>query len=390
MIFDPSKNCHGLKRFDKDDNVPNVSLDKLTWRLEEKQLPPKAAILKPSRRKIIQATKKMTSDDSDSASGSESERNETVEKSNSFVGTPAQHVDDSDNESRGSCDTDEIVRRAKKGKTSNKKQDVSYRSPISNVKPASSSLAKVLPSNKYQLNKELIFSEFSDGVSCSSDVEKELDSNNESIEDVFDLLKSGQIEKLLNTSQSQPSKSKKEEVIPELAESSRKRKKPQSESPTLVKDESCGSSESAKESRKRKVVKMELKSNIAGAGIEGKIPPEAEIESMSALVTCEKSKRRKISQLDSENKFTSTGPTKQLENADLRSSKTSALAEKSKKRKRSDFELEENQTSKTDMLEVKQATCGTLKNLKHNETKEAAKASAVILFSCIQLPILIL
>lgn len=380
MIFDPSKNCHGLKRFDKDDNFPNISLDQLTWQLEEKQQPPKTAIPKPSKRKNIQATKKRMSDGSDSASGSESEHDKIVDVS-------ARQTDDSDNESRGSCDTDEIVRRAKSRRSSNcmeeKKREVKNSSSISNVKSVTNSLAKYIqPCKKSPLNtiaKELVFSEFSDGVSSSSDVEKELESENESVEDVFDLLKSGQIEKLLNTSQSQPSKSKKEKVtaikvIPELTEQlSRKRKKCQSESPTLVKTESAASSESTEVPKKRKITKLELESKMANADSPEKMPLEAEVESISASMTSEKSKRRKVSQLESENKLSSTSPTKKLENTDLKSSKSSAIAEKSKKRKRSDLEEEENQTSKTDRLEIKEATGGALKNLKHDETKDVVK-----------------
>lgn len=398
MIFDPSKNCHGLKRFDKDENVPNVSFDQLTWQLEEKQRPPKAAIPKPLKHKNMQATKKKVSNDSDGATGSESERDETVETSNSFVDMPARQRDDSDNESRGSCDTDEIVRRAKSRISSNytveKKQGSKNSSSNSNVKPVTSSLAKIQPCKKYPLDlvaKELVFSEFSDGVSSSSDEEKELESENESIEDVFDLLKSGQIEKLLNTSQNKPSKSKKEKVtaikvIPELTEQlSRKRKKCQSESPTLLKTESSAASESTEVPRKRKIPKLELESKIASAGSSEKRPLEAVGESIS-----EKSKTRKISQLDSENKLPSTSLTKKLENADLRSTKTSTTAEKSKKRKRIDLEEEENQTSKMDRLETKQATGGALKNVRHDETKDVAKVSTVKLFVGTDLSMLIL
>lgn len=393
MVFDPSKNCHGLKRFDQDDSVPNISLDQLTWQLEEKQLPQKAAIPKPSKRKNIQAIKKTMSDDSDSATGSESDRDETAEANNSFVDLPARHMNDSDNESRGSCDTDEIVRRAKSGKSFNckdeKKQGVKNSFPNSNVKSVTSSLTKVQPCKKSPLDvvaKELIFSEFSDGVSSSSDAEKELESENESVEDVFDLLKTGQIEKLLNTSQSQPSKARKEKVtavnvIPVVTEQvSRKRKKCQSESPTLVKTESSASFESTEVPRKRKVAKSEMESKVPSAGSPEKAALEAEVENISASVASEKSKRRKISQLDSENKLPSTSLIKKLENTDLRISKMSAAAEKSKKRKRNDLEEEENQTSKMDRLEINQATGGALKSMKHNETKEAVKASTIKLF----------
>lgn len=108
--------------------------------------------------------------------------------------------DDSDNDSnvsRSSCDTDEIVRRSR-GKLNSKGQsDVQSLQPLASFKILDTSKQDLQMKSGDDVTTRLVLSEFDDGLSSSSDEEKESVDAGDAREDVFDLISNGKIDELL-------------------------------------------------------------------------------------------------------------------------------------------------------------------------------------------------
>lgn len=84
-----------MKRFDDDDNVPEINIDKLTWKLDERVIASHITGQKPSKQKVKRKRRKSVTSDSSDDMDSDNELDSSYDKKRSFKSMPRKQSNDS-------------------------------------------------------------------------------------------------------------------------------------------------------------------------------------------------------------------------------------------------------------------------------------------------------